>query len=1116
MAYTSSQAIGEVTEVTGEAKIIRADGTEEPVILGTEVYEGDIIETEGASAVNIGFVDESSFAVSSDARIAIDEFVFDPASESGAQDFSVLRGVFMYTSGLIGRENPDSVEIDTPVGSIGIRGTIIGGNINPDGQSDVTVIEGAIVVRNEAGERLLSTQYDTVSLNGINHAPSEVRTLSVHEVANNYGAVKDVSAELFSSFNDQMQQEGPSDNLDESSVNDEVSDDAQDAKDNGENPSDDIQMNDGNNQQGENKVELKTLDGQKEGKEIGEKSGQDHGDKPAHDFARGDERDNNPNAEILKKFSDTGLHFETGGNVDENATGGTVVGRVAPTQTLQFDIRYTLTNDAGGMFEIDPRTGVVSLASGVTAPDFETAGNTVYDIRVQATRVDSGASRSFDLHLNLNDVNESAQISGHTTVTPLTEIDTGLTADQVITTLNFAEVDTNTAFKTSFSVSDSRFEVRLNGSTYELVAKTGAVFDYESESSVTVSIHQNDGGNSYADHDVTININNLIDEAPTDITASNHMIAENPAIDDVVAVLTTTDTDAGDSFTYTIIGGDTNGAFKIVGDEIQIADATLIDFETVESYDLTIQVTDSNGHNYQKVVTIDIQDINEASSITGHSNIALPENDLGLTADTVVADLDFVEADTNSGFRTHFTVSDSRFAVQMLGGTYHLVALAGQVFDHDTEGSVVVSISQNDGTNSYTDYNVTVMISDINDELPTNISVTGNTVLENVADNHVVANLITTDGDATDTHTYSIVSGNGDNIFAIDGDKIIVQDSSNLDFETTTSYDLEIQVTDGAGHTYNKIISIGVLDFDEPATLDISGENILISGEFGVQINESGALVGLIDVADPEGQDFNSSDFTISGAANNFFEIVKNGDDYEVRLKDGFRIEQSGSIYQITDGTQTENIASNGKYSFSVSLSGGDAPLAINMMVINPDSTNAGGSPSNDVFTIYHEHSVAIAGGAGQDKVILDGAFKNGTEDIFDLRTINTQSANGAFMLSVEEIQINGNGSAYSNDINNTLRLNISQLSELFASSDGNMIKISTSTWGNKVEFYDGGSKESLLANGYTGVDLNGGGNGFDSNDYDAQGFYHFQHSNGVDTLLIDKDIIGAAGGGSV
>jgi|GEM_PF-2861234 len=226
MTYTDSNQIGAITETTGVAKIIRTDGSEVDAKLGVAIYQGDIVETQGDGAVNIEFTDESAFAVSDNARITIDEFVFDPETEGGVQDFSVARGVFMYTSGLIGRENPDSVEIDTPVGAIGIRGTIIGGDIQPGGESQVTVIEGAIVVRNDAGERLLTNQFDTVNLTTRSAAPSAIKQMDVREIADSFSSVKDVSSSLFSSFQDQMQQQDNQDQglkqQDGNSVNDNL------------------------------------------------------------------------------------------------------------------------------------------------------------------------------------------------------------------------------------------------------------------------------------------------------------------------------------------------------------------------------------------------------------------------------------------------------------------------------------------------------------------------------------------------------------------------------------------------------------------------------------------------------------------------------------------------------------------------------------------------------------------------------------------------------------------------------------------------------------------------------------------------------------------------------
>jgi hypothetical protein len=194
--------VGAVEELSGDATVIRGDGSSETITLGTPIYRGDIIETSADGAVNILFIDETSMAVSENARMSIDEYEFDPSTESGETNLSVLRGVFVFTSGLIGRDDPDDVQIDTPVGSIGIRGTIIAGKIQPGGESEITVVEGAIVVRNGAMETTLSTQYETVKLSGFNDNMEPVGVKSAGDVGETYGSVSDVVPKLFSSIND--------------------------------------------------------------------------------------------------------------------------------------------------------------------------------------------------------------------------------------------------------------------------------------------------------------------------------------------------------------------------------------------------------------------------------------------------------------------------------------------------------------------------------------------------------------------------------------------------------------------------------------------------------------------------------------------------------------------------------------------------------------------------------------------------------------------------------------------------------------------------------------------------------------------------------------------------
>lgn len=114
--------VGEVTEMSGVATVLRlGEGVPIPLSVGSVIQLGDVVETGANGSLNMAFIDDTSFAISEDSRLGIDDYVFD----SGVTDqtsFSVLKGMFVFTSGLIGQDDPDDVEISTPIGSVGIRG----------------------------------------------------------------------------------------------------------------------------------------------------------------------------------------------------------------------------------------------------------------------------------------------------------------------------------------------------------------------------------------------------------------------------------------------------------------------------------------------------------------------------------------------------------------------------------------------------------------------------------------------------------------------------------------------------------------------------------------------------------------------------------------------------------------------------------------------------------------------------------------------------------------------------------------------------------------------------------------------------------------------------------
>lgn len=206
-SLNDASPVGAVEEITGDATVTRTDGTSEKLSLGSPIYNGDTITTSGDGAVNISFIDDTSMAVSENARLSIDEYQFDPSTESGETNLSVLRGVFVFTSGLIGRDDPDDVKIDTPVGSIGIRGTVIAGHINPGGDSKVTVVEGAIVITNGVSITTLSQQYESIKMGGFNDKIENIGVQDASTIGKTYGSVSDVVPKLFSSINDNIKQE---------------------------------------------------------------------------------------------------------------------------------------------------------------------------------------------------------------------------------------------------------------------------------------------------------------------------------------------------------------------------------------------------------------------------------------------------------------------------------------------------------------------------------------------------------------------------------------------------------------------------------------------------------------------------------------------------------------------------------------------------------------------------------------------------------------------------------------------------------------------------------------------------------------------------------------------
>ncbi len=137
---------GRVETVAGEVFAIRINGERVQLQAGDPVYQNDIIETGDKGSLKLKFIDDTLFSLGENAKLAIDQMVFDPNSETGETALSILKGSFLFVSGKIAKTDPDDMVVVTPVATIGIRGTVVAGEVSPESGFNFSVIDGAIAV----------------------------------------------------------------------------------------------------------------------------------------------------------------------------------------------------------------------------------------------------------------------------------------------------------------------------------------------------------------------------------------------------------------------------------------------------------------------------------------------------------------------------------------------------------------------------------------------------------------------------------------------------------------------------------------------------------------------------------------------------------------------------------------------------------------------------------------------------------------------------------------------------------------------------------------------------------------------------------------------------------
>lgn len=137
--------VGRVALSVGDAKRIDMEGRVAPLRLGTPISEGDRIITGGDAVAIIVFVDEARLSLRADSELLVKQYKVDPAGVDTRLDFELVRGGIRQISGQAARQQPERYRLNTPIASIGVRGTDFLAKTSTDAV-ETFVQEGKIVV----------------------------------------------------------------------------------------------------------------------------------------------------------------------------------------------------------------------------------------------------------------------------------------------------------------------------------------------------------------------------------------------------------------------------------------------------------------------------------------------------------------------------------------------------------------------------------------------------------------------------------------------------------------------------------------------------------------------------------------------------------------------------------------------------------------------------------------------------------------------------------------------------------------------------------------------------------------------------------------------------------
>ncbi len=318
---------------------------------------------------------------------------------------------------------------------------------------------------------------------------------------------------------------------------------------------------------------------------------------------------------------------------------------------------------------------------------------------------------------------------------------------------------------------------------------------------------------------------------------------------------------------------------------------------------------------------------------------------------------------------------------------YGATATGGSWYVYDLSGDDLIvsgSVQAASGTNS----------------APTDITLTASSIAENAGASATIGTLSSTDSNAGNTFTYSLVTGSGstDNLaFAVTGN--LLKANASFDFETKNSYSIGVRTTDQGGLFFEKAFTINVTNVNEAPT------DVALSSSLVANNAPAGTTVGTLSTTDVDAA--NTFTYALSGTDAGKFSIVSNALRVGSTVLDGVQSSYSISITSadqgglsitksftiiVTPGLLSVSSFAQSNSGFSVRFGKAFDPALLNLV------------DSNGVYGASDFNVVGVASGSVAGSVVVDADnrgftfIKTGGMFAADTYTVTLRSAANGFV----------------------------------------------------------------------------------------------------------------------